>query len=131
MINETESRLSIVIDAETRDLLQTARDQLSHSVPDGSLGEILKRALKEFVKQGDTARQRILTRAGHRCEWLDPRTKRRCSSTFQIQIDHIHPRALGGSDLPSNLRCLCRQHNLFAAEQAFGREKMARFRAHR
>ena len=126
-ISETESRLNVVIDEETRELLETARSQLSHAVPDGSANEILKRALKKFVKQGDTGAK---TKVGKRCEWMDPITRKRCNSTYQLQIDHIIPKAKGGTDEPKNLRFLCRQHNLLEAECVFGRKAMDRYRAH-
>ncbi|MGE0527914.1 MAG: HNH endonuclease, partial [Bdellovibrionales bacterium] len=37
-------------------------------------------------------------------------TGRRCESSHQLEADHIVPRALGGRDDISNLRCLCRSH---------------------
>lgn len=62
------------------------------------------------------------------CAYKDPITGRVCGSRFQVEIDHKVPKALGGSDELENLRVLCRQHNLHAAEQVFGKEHMDRFR---
>jgi 5-methylcytosine-specific restriction endonuclease McrA len=41
-----------------------------------------------------------------------------------LQIDHIVPFAKGGKTEASNLRTLCRAHNLLMAELEFGREKV-------
>lgn len=43
-----------------------------------------------------------------------------CESKYQCQLDHIFPVALGGLSVLSNLRLLCRQHNLQAEREAFG-----------
>lgn len=65
-------------------------------------------------------RDKVLERASHRCEYRSP-DGRRCTARTALQIDHVVPYARGGQTTPENLRVLCRPHNLFAAEQAFGR----------
>lgn len=64
-------------------------------------------------------RRRILAR-DKACTYKDPRTGKICGSTYQLQVDHIYPKALGGSDEPENLRSLCRKHNLLMAEKMLG-----------
>jgi 5-methylcytosine-specific restriction endonuclease McrA len=54
----------------------------------------------------------VFARSNGRCEFIDPRTKTRCASTFRLQIDHILPMALGGKTETANLRHLCSAHNL-------------------
>jgi hypothetical protein len=44
-----------------------------------------------------------------------------------LEFDHIRPVALGGTSTVDDLRVACKAHNLFAAEQIFGREYMAQF----
>jgi hypothetical protein len=54
------------------------------------------------------------------CSYQDPRTGRRCRSRHFLQLDHIHPYALGGRSVPQNLRLLCFAHNQWLAAQVFG-----------
>lgn len=60
-------------------------------------------------------RREILQKAGYCCEFEHPRTGKRCSSKYQLEIDHIQPIALCGGNELENLRVLCRAHNLQAA----------------
>ena len=73
-------------------------------------------------------RRAVWARDGGCCAWIAG-DGTRCGSRWQLELDHIVPVALGGLSILANLRLLCRQHNLLHAEQVFGREFMARFRA--
>ncbi|MBS1969800.1 MAG: HNH endonuclease [Bdellovibrionales bacterium] len=64
-----------------------------------------------------TVRRRVFQKAHHCCEFIDPKTQRKCQSNYQLEVDHRIPLARGGSDKESNLRVLCRTHNLLAAKQ--------------
>ena len=70
----------------------------------------------------------VLLRGGGCCQYRSKQTGETCGSRFQVQIDHIKPKALGGRDEISNFRPLCRTHNLLMAEIAFGVSKMALYR---
>ncbi|WP_413943222.1 HNH endonuclease [Bdellovibrio sp. HCB-162] len=61
-------------------------------------------------------KRKLLKNARYCCEYVNPETGAKCSSKYQLQIDHIHPWSLGGSDEIGNLRVLCRTHNIFAAD---------------
>ena len=61
-------------------------------------------------------RRALLKRAQHQCEYVHATTGR-CTSKFQLQVDHQRPLALGGSNIFSNLRILCQQHNLSEARR--------------
>jgi hypothetical protein len=54
------------------------------------------------------------------CTYKDPKTGKICGSTYQLEVDHIYPTALGGSHRKNNLRTLCRKHNLLMAEKTLG-----------
>ncbi|WP_373999199.1 HNH endonuclease [Bdellovibrio bacteriovorus] len=62
-------------------------------------------------------KRRLLQKSGGCCEFINPITKQKCGSKFQLQLDHIQPLALGGSNEINNLRILCRTHNIQAAER--------------
>jgi hypothetical protein len=65
-------------------------------------------------------RRQLLTSAKHECQYTNPVTKKRCGSTFQLQLDHIHPLAMGGAHDIKNLRVLCAVHNrMFAVKSGF------------
>lgn len=67
-----------------------------------------------------TTRAQIWQRDGGACTYTDPITGKRCGSKHYLQLDHIHPQALGGTNAPENLRLLCGQHNRWRAEKTFG-----------
>ncbi|WP_413581679.1 HNH endonuclease [Bdellovibrio sp. HCB288] len=63
-----------------------------------------------------TLRRRLLKKSNFQCEFNYDDGKR-CSSKFQLQVDHRLPLALGGADEESNLRILCSAHNLSEARR--------------
>ena len=65
-------------------------------------------------------RDTVIAEAGGACEFADPRTGARCGSRVRVEVDHVVPKALGGSDEASNLRCLCATHNRCEAERELG-----------
>jgi hypothetical protein len=64
-------------------------------------------------------RAAVFDRDGHRCTFVAA-DGTRCNATRNLQIDHVQPFALGGSNEPQNLRVLCAAHNRRAAEHVFG-----------
>ncbi len=81
----------------------------------------------------ETARRRYITREvrrevfardGEQCSYVDAQGNR-CSARGFLELDHVHPKALGGTDDAANLRVRCRAHNQHYAEQVFGRQHVA------
>ena len=71
-------------------------------------------------------KRQVWSKADGRCEY--EYQGRRCSSRYQLEIDHVNSLALGGSNELSNLRLICRNHNGFFAIQTLGLAKMSSFR---
>ena len=128
---------SFLADQEFDDLLKAVRVHTGHQ----PLIEVLKSAMRSYLKERAPRssqvrtfntegryvpkhlRQAILERDGGRCCFVSPAGVR-CCGEAGLQIDHIVPFAKGGKTEASNLRTLCRAHNLLMAELEFGREKV-------
>ena len=95
------------------DQLPQNGDQIS----DGPvLPEILKRKaskLSSRIKSRNLpakAKHIIFSRDQGRCTFIHPEG-RRCEQARWVEIHHLHPRHLGGSDEPENLTTLCSNHH--------------------
>jgi HNH endonuclease len=72
-----------------------------------------------------TSNRRYLSAELRRLVWArDQGRCRQCDSTRYIEIDHMIPLALGGSDEADNLRLLCRSCNQRSAIETLGQTKM-------
>ena len=67
-------------------------------------------------------RDAVFQRDGGRCTFAGPGGTR-CGSTWDLEIDHIRPFALGGGHTLKNLRLLCSAHNRLESERIFGKRK--------
>ena len=67
-------------------------------------------------------RHHVWMRDQGKCTYVCPKTKRRCASDHLLQIDHIKPFSLGGTNEVDNLRLLCANHNqfMFSRYQKYG-----------
>ena len=54
------------------------------------------------------------------------RNGRRCGSRHQVQLHHLDPFGKGGPATAANLTLHCQAHNLYAAEQDYGRQHIDR-----
>ena len=79
--------------------------------------QLLKRQRKSISVK---TKRIVFRRANHSCEYVSSISKRRCCSTYQLQVDHKHPLALGGDESLHNLRLLCAVHNRSEARRLLG-----------
>jgi len=63
-------------------------------------------------------RKRLLAQAHYRCQYRSKLTNKICGARNFLQIDHIRPVAMNGSNDISNLRVYCRTHNFLAAQKS-------------
>jgi 5-methylcytosine-specific restriction endonuclease McrA len=72
-----------------------------------------------------TSKRRYLSAELRRLIWARDQSRcQSCDSTRYIDIDHIIPLALGGSNEAANLRLLCRPCNQRSAIETLGQTKM-------
>jgi hypothetical protein len=69
-------------------------------------------------------------RDGGQCTFVDA-AGRRYQETRGLEFHHHNPFGRGGSHDPEEITLRCRTHNLFAAEQDYGKGVMDRYRSHR
>jgi uncharacterized membrane-anchored protein YjiN (DUF445 family) len=137
-LNEDHSRLTTDLPQATRAKLERLKQLLgttnSAEVLDEAFTALLAKLETKETPRETAAKsvpkklRRYIIQKAQTCEYVDPVTKQRCDSTHNLQVDHIIPKAKGGTNQLSNLRCLCRQHNIHVAEQVFGRERMNKYR---
>lgn len=132
---------------ELRAKLERAADLMRHSNPSGDLAVIVDRALDHLIADLEkrrlgkrtngkfrarvsakptkgvplSVRAEVFERDGAQCTFVAA-DGQRCDAHTLLELDHIVPRALGGSNDAANLRVRCRAHNRYYAEQVFGRE---------
>jgi len=103
---------------ELRDKLLRVRGKLAHKYGDLSLEKMLGVLCDEELERSPSA-PKVKKEVK-----LRDRSCVNCGSTHALEVDHIIPRALGGSDAPENLRLLCRSCNQRAAITQFGIQKI-------
>jgi 5-methylcytosine-specific restriction endonuclease McrA len=147
-LSATGVLMQMTMTAEGYADLKRAKELLGHSIPDGDTVKVIERALRTLVEELErdrraktsrpqasvrpsrpghiaaATRREVFARDGEQCTYVDTEG-RRCECRTRIELDHIQPRARGGSDVASNLRARCRSHNLHAAEEIFGKEHVA------
>ena len=140
-LSESRFTLQVTLSGETHDKLRRLQDLFSHAIPNRDVAAIIDRsfdALMERIEKrkfgvgakGISARIKnaVFERDGGRCAYRFE-DDRICGSRWKLEFDHIVPLAKGGKTTVDNLRLLCRAHNQYAADKAFGQRFMDEKRA--
>ena len=151
-----QSRVHLTVPRSLLRKLEAARDALSHAKPGATEAEIIEAGLDLLLERSAKrkglvqnprkeppisrrsrgegpdrhipahVRREVWKRDQGRCQYpLEGGGV--CGSTYQVELDHIVPRAKGGPSTVDNIRCACKAHNLRAARQAFGDAWMDRY----
>jgi len=138
-------RLQVVLDEEACAALEQAIALDRHLDPHGDVGQLLGRALGQYVKTRRKARlaeskrprapkqaaprgrhipaqvrRQVAERDGEQCAWVGADGHRSTETAF-LELDHIRPKALGGSGATAEqVRMLCHRHNQRASEKSYG-----------
>lgn len=67
--------------------------------------DLTQKRRREFNSRRAQLMLALIERDGYNCQYPE------CGSQEDLTIDHVVPLSKGGSDVPSNLRLLCRKHN--------------------
>jgi len=90
------------------------------SADDAPRSESMRRPTRAPSNVSRATRREVLERDGLRCSFRSDDGVQ-CDARAWLEDDHIHPRARGGSSGAANVRFLCKAHNLWEAERAYGR----------
>ncbi len=72
-------------------------------------------------------RRVVRKRDGNRCRFVDSKG-RRCTECRNLEFHHLDPFGRGGTHDPARIELRCRSHNLYHAEQDYGKDVMDRYR---
>jgi hypothetical protein len=116
--------------------LERLKGLLAHSNPNISTVDLIDKLCDLGIESWDPGqkatkkvsaapRKSSSKAAKYRAVWRKAKSEcENCGSRYALQIEHVYPRALGGTDDPSNLKLLCRSCNQRSAIEAFGIRKM-------
>ncbi len=157
-VGEDRVSVQVTFTKQQYDKLKRIAELLSHTLSESSNAKLLEAAMDVFlerknpltrlvrarVAQNDTAaevpqtakflkpsvRNAVFRKSGGQCECHDRKNDRRCAGRHFLEVNHIRPRVLGGTNETVNLTALCRTHHLLMAERKFGRPHIESFRRH-
>lgn len=141
-VSKVEVEIKFTADEALLQTIQRLKGLLAHKNPNMNLAELFDLLCNLGLEKWDKtlsapaqdkphqeARSMIPSKAQVRhIVWRKAQGKcQSCNSSYALEIDHIQPKSMGGSDSLSNLRLLCRSCNQRAAIQALGIAKMEKY----
>lgn len=129
--------------------LESVRHALSHKMPGATLEQLLHACIRATLTSIDrrrigvgkrpatkdpapfdasieaAVRHEVWERDDGRCAFVAP-SGRRCGSRHQVEFHHLDPSAKGGASTADRISLRCRPHNIYEAEQDYGRAHIER-----
>jgi len=130
-------RVQFTADRESYNRLREARNLLKHEIPDGDVGLVLARALRDLVEslrrrkhaavarpratgnsKGNTrcipaaVRRGVWARDGGACAFVSANGTR-CGERGMVEYHHCEPFSVGGRATVDNIALRCRAHNAY------------------
>jgi hypothetical protein len=93
-------------------ILELARKVIKGPKKDVEAKPAATMAVKVLKSITPKLRREILSR-DQVCQFRDPRTGKTRGSRYFLEVDHVHPKWLGGGNEKTNLRALCKNHNMY------------------
>ena len=115
---EVEAKANTTVKTNTITKTEAVKEDQYIINPTFSAPKIKTRYIPLFTKRI------VFNRDEANCSFISKSTGKRCNSRFQLELDHRTPFAKNGDHSVSNLRILCKAHNLYMAEQVFGKYKI-------
>ncbi len=135
--------ITVLLLPDQRRRLENAKDILAHKGPLRTTADVIDHLSNFFLRQKKLTqhfdidietvhhektvpktnsraisvylRRAVFRRDAGKCQFKLERGKI-CGSTYQVELDHIVPVSKGGRSTYMNLRCLCRVHNQWKAD---------------
>lgn len=150
VVTEEHVEFKFVANSELFQKLEKIRGLVAHSHPNVGMAELVELAFDLAIQKLDPAKKvnrsvktdkndsqltasapalkRRITAKLRSAVWEKAESKcEQCGSQHSLEVDHIQPIALGGTDDPENLRLLCRSCNQRAAIEKLGEGIMSKY----
>lgn len=134
-LREKLERLQTLLHVDLAEVIDVAVTEKLERVESKRFG--LTKSPRKSLEEADTSpksryipapvRRAVRERDGNQCRFVD-KQGRRCTGRKGLEFHHRDPFGLGGNHNPENIALMCRAHNLYAAEQDYGQEKMEKHR---
>jgi hypothetical protein len=103
---------------------QSHRAELTKNQSSGKDSEQSPLQLEPTASRVRASVKKMILRRDQCCQWQDPQSGKKCTSKWQLQVDHLQPKWASGSHHPDNLQILCGPHNRLKYQKEAGLQRV-------